>query len=1237
MTDIKSLSADSLVKYVDKEWYLQTNNDVFKAGADAVEHFIAYGHLELRSPNKSFSSKWYVDTYMASEIGEGPVFHYEKIGKEKGYYTTPDPISKIKEYFCGTGLFDEEYYLLKNPDIAAAGINAFDHFMRYGWKEVRNPSSDFDVVWYTLNYNLGDFNKNPFIDYYYRGRQNGFLTRPQKTNIKKQEKLSSTHKINRICLFAGYDKECLIRDTTLTYIRELSRHSDVYYLSDNPLLPSEKEKILPYVKGVWGEKHSNYDFGSWSLLAKKYVGWDVLSSYDEVLFVNDSCFLVNDLDDLFLNMDARNCDWWGLQATKGIASTIAKQKLQSVTKLDYVKENMLSEFEQDETYDFLIGSYFLGFRKKIINDKNFQSIINNVSIDSRKLRTILKYEIGITRWLISSGYDFDCFVENVYPHQPIFTEEVWSLIKDGFPLLKKYFLENNHYNYDNIVFWKRELGLLNVKYNIDDMERDLYQTSNYLNMYKLYDCIWPDGLVTLPPRDIRSIDKAAPKYENWWCFPVCAFTKNLDDNVRGLFEKVKNDQSIKKIVLVRENYIPVDGKNVHIVPLKSIEGIFYLIRCKQIFLKHSRDANVYWQIDHTLHNIYNLWHGIPLKRIGYVSLDREHKREITAKENKETTAVISASEVDRLAMAAAYWPLTYHDIWLTGLPRHDFINCEFDDLPAEMQAEENRVRKSLNGKELILYAPTFRNKQAEGYYIFSEDEKNALQKVLVDNNFILGIREHMADVSKTYNAQLSGLDTLNLSLTCKYIEVLYRVASVLITDYSSCFIDFLQTKKPVLSFAFDFAEYTGTERGLFYNMEWCFPGVICKTFPELLKAISDLPNNPYKEDIYQLKSQLFSSFFDTNNSQRVIEKMSLSYSDKESQEKREFKKIVVFVYKRGHEITARYRIFNIISDLKKMGWTCLVLTEDAVKKINAINPDIIVLMRLSISPSLIDIVEAAKKRLSKVFYDIDDLVFSEKALWSSEYFTKRPERWNDIRVESKRISALMNICDAVIVTTNQLYLEVSKIGLDCIVSPNTISANIINKYLPISMQAHTNAEKKIKICYLSGTKTHASDFMLCYKALKEILHNYKSVEVHIVGQVTYEESENESMMQGFFYHNVMSYDEMHAFLQKMDINLAPLVNSEFNDAKSELKIFEAAVHAVPTIASATDSYSRCINNGHNGIVVNNQSDWMESILSLILDDELRMKMGMRAAEEIVPAYKPEVAAKILDQFFISKV
>jgi hypothetical protein len=99
-------------------FYYAQYHDVWNAHADADAHFHQMGWREGRMPN-------------ASGIG-GPLI-------------VPSP------HIAANG-FDYDYYLAHNPDVAAAGVDAFQHFEMYGWREGRNPNALFDTTGYLTAY-----------------------------------------------------------------------------------------------------------------------------------------------------------------------------------------------------------------------------------------------------------------------------------------------------------------------------------------------------------------------------------------------------------------------------------------------------------------------------------------------------------------------------------------------------------------------------------------------------------------------------------------------------------------------------------------------------------------------------------------------------------------------------------------------------------------------------------------------------------------------------------------------------------------------------------------------------------------------------------------------------------------------------------------------------------------------------------------------------------------------------
>jgi GT2 family glycosyltransferase/glycosyltransferase involved in cell wall biosynthesis len=76
-------------------------------------------------------------------------------------------------------LFDPDFYRTTYFDVRNAGADAFEHFMRHGWREGRLPSSDFNTLYYRDRH-LGGAAANP-LSHYVRagGRSSAIPTTPR--------------------------------------------------------------------------------------------------------------------------------------------------------------------------------------------------------------------------------------------------------------------------------------------------------------------------------------------------------------------------------------------------------------------------------------------------------------------------------------------------------------------------------------------------------------------------------------------------------------------------------------------------------------------------------------------------------------------------------------------------------------------------------------------------------------------------------------------------------------------------------------------------------------------------------------------------------------------------------------------------------------------------------------------------------------------------------------------------
>ncbi len=354
------------------------------------------------------------------------------------------------------------------------------------------------------------------------------------------------------------------------------------------------------------------------------------------------------------------------------------------------------------------------------------------------------------------------------------------------------------------------------------------------------------------------LDVIIPKRNDYWIFPVYFIGKgDFTDSNLAVFDRVKDDPKIKKIILTSDIKITAYGKNIIIIPMNSFKAIWYLLRSNIIFVQHSvwLDLSIAkFQIIKPLkRNIINLWHGIAIKDISHSNTGIINDRSILEMPNYK---VITSSDTDKENMQKAFTGSKKEDFWITGLPRNDFLIMEEKELPNSYKLELEELRGLVNGKKLILYAPTYRETNVSGtYYDFSEEELDKLEIYLIENNYVLGLRYHIYRKPDCHQRILKHNNIIDLSAEIiSDVRLIIRESDLIITDYSSLYVDALYIEKKCISFAYDYEHYLKTQRGFFYDFESIFPGEICLNFNELMEAISNA-DKPYTDkQIKKLKN-----------------------------------------------------------------------------------------------------------------------------------------------------------------------------------------------------------------------------------------------------------------------------------------------------------------------------------------------------------------------------------------------
>jgi O-antigen biosynthesis protein len=289
---------------------------------------------------------------------------------------------------------------------------------------------------------------------------------------------------------------------------------------------------------------------------------------------------------------------------------------------------------------------------------------------------------------------------------------------------------------------------------------------------------------------------------------------------------------------------------------------------------------------------------------------------------------------------------------------------------------------------------------------------------------------------------------------------------------------------------------------------------------------------------------------------------------------------------------------------------------------------VVVVHRVPHTHAFEEFILQAKQMGVYVVYDTDDLVFDASRLYLIDAYMGMDESNKKLYEDGvRRYSKSLSLCDYAVVSTEKLQQEITTNfpGTKVRISRNRISRDmeeaadkIRNVYLP--------SDGILRIGYFSGTKTHAKDFAECVTALRNILQDFSHVKLVIVGHLDIPE-EMEPLSSQIEYVPPMPWKNLPLVYRQIDVNLAPLErNNDFTEAKSELKYFEAALLNVPTIASKLGAFQVAIQDGVNGKLCGNMSEWEQALRELIANPELRHNLGKAAFEDVGHHYLTRSAA-----------
>lgn len=263
----------------------------------------------------------------------------------------------------------------------------------------------------------------------------------------------------------------------------------------------------------------------------------------------------------------------------------------------------------------------------------------------------------------------------------------------------------------------------------------------------------------------------------------------------------------------------------------TFKSIWLFMRSKVIIDSHGMyDFRTNTQIE------ICLWHGMPVKRIGYLL------HGIPQGDKLKFGRFFSVTSNEFVNVFSDVFHVENELIYVDGQPRNDYL---FDP-----------IKDYCGIKDFIIYLPTFRKSvkrtsisdfdcdyEEDKLFNLSREDWRIINRALIDREISLIIKPHPQDCLNNLHfiEDYSNILIIYDRDLLKQRIPLYRLlagSQALITDYSSVFIDYLLTGKPIAFFIPDYDSYKNSRGFIFDDPEDIMAGVICTTCKDLEQFIS---------------------------------------------------------------------------------------------------------------------------------------------------------------------------------------------------------------------------------------------------------------------------------------------------------------------------------------------------------------------------------------------------------------
>jgi CDP-glycerol glycerophosphotransferase (TagB/SpsB family) len=365
------------------------------------------------------------------------------------------------------------------------------------------------------------------------------------------------------------------------------------------------------------------------------------------------------------------------------------------------------------------------------------------------------------------------------------------------------------------------------------------------------------------------IEKLIPKNKRIALFFLTE--KHFFDNSRYLFDymRVKNDFNSILFTPHKKLYRELKEKYPgEIVYAWSFKGFLLFLRTKHVIISYGISAAAFapYYLHEKCKNIIYLGHGTPMKKMGLqTAVWRKYGKQ---RQLQKYTYMVGSSPLEQILHAAGF-NMDMNHVWVTGLPRNDYLLNEFN-LNTDLL-----LKNPFLDRKIILYAPTWREEGHKTHFFpFGDFNAKQLSNFLEEEDAYLLIRGHKEDikrksVEKTHD--FFSIDRVIKADQDRFEDVydLLPYVDILVTDYSSLWIDYLLLDRPIVFLPYDLEEYS-RYKGFFIDFDENTPGAKSTSQEEFITHLKRYFEKPQTHAKWRKKIRdMYHTYQDNGSCERV--------------------------------------------------------------------------------------------------------------------------------------------------------------------------------------------------------------------------------------------------------------------------------------------------------------------------------------------------------------------------------